>query len=243
VNHKELQERLKETGIQSLPIGTLRRWAAEGLIERPVRETRSPKRGRFAEWPEKALEDAVATWIVRYSDPVWGPPSKDRLLKIKNVAEELLEAPWKQCRIGIRRIPDEPSAYPAFEEQGYSPYVAEDIEGNLEYISFTPHQLVSKWLAAVEKVRYKSPLRDSIIVVYDWIIDGPRNSMGELFDDNAFVYSFNRVIFDTYLRSQVKRQHWEPEQYWSGQDKVYIFFRVPEFKQDPLEVVMKKSEL
>jgi hypothetical protein len=83
------------------------------------------------------------------------------------------------------------------------------IERNLEYISFAPHQLVSKWLAAVEKVRYKSPLRDSVIVVYDWIIDGPRNSKGELFDDNAFVYSFNRVIFDTYLRSQVKRQHWE----------------------------------
>ena len=156
MNHKELQERLKETGIQSLPIGTLRRWAAEGLIERPVRETRSPKRGRFAEWPEKALEDAVATWIVRYSDPVWGPPSKDRLLKIKNVAEELQTAPWKQCKIGLLQIPDDPT-YLQFEESGYSPYVSQNVLNDLKYISFTPHQLVSKWLAAVEKVRYKSP--------------------------------------------------------------------------------------
>ena len=120
MNHKELQERLKETGIQSLPIGTLRRWAAEGLIERPVRETRSPKRGRFAEWPEKALEDAVASWMVRYSDPVWGPPSKTHLLNIKNVAEEIQEAPWKQCGIGLRQIPDDPPYY-IFEEQRYSP--------------------------------------------------------------------------------------------------------------------------
>jgi len=242
VNHKELQERLKETGIQSLPIGTLRRWAAEGLIEHPVRESRPPKRGRFAEWPEKALEDAVASWMVRYSDPVWGPPSKTHLLKIKDVAEQLQEAPWKQCGIGLRRIPDNPP-YHIFEEQRHSPYVAEDIGGNSEYISFTPHQLVSKWLAAVEKVRRKSPLRDSVIVIYDWIIDGPRDLQGGLFSDNEFVYTFNRIIFEPHLRSRVEDPQWEPEQYWSVQDKVYIFFRVPEFKQDPLEVVMKKSEL
>ena len=239
MNHKELEERLKETGIQSLPIGTLRRWAAEGLIEHPVREARPPKRGRFAEWPEKALEDAVASWMVRYSDPVWGPPSKTHLLNIKHVAEELQVAPWKQCGIGLRLIPDDPPRY-AFEEQRYSPYVAEDIGGNSEYISFTPHQLVSKWLAAVEKVRRKSPLRDSAIIIYDWIIDGPRNSKGELFDDHEFVYKFNRTFFDRFLPFQGKERQWEPGQYWSGQDKVYLFFRVPEFKQEPLELITER---
>lgn len=241
VNHKELQERLKETGIQSLPIGTLRRWAAEGLIERPVRESRPPKRGRFAEWPEKALEDAVATWVVRYSDPVLGPPSKTHLLGIKKAAEELQAAPWKHCEIGLRQIPDDPPWY-TFEPLWYSSYIA-DAGASDEYILVTPHELVSKWLAAVEKVRRRAPLRDSAIFVYDWIIDGPRNSKGELFDDHEFAYSFNRVSFETLQPFRGEERQWEPGQYWSGQDKVYIFFRIPEFKQDPLELIMKEKFL
>jgi hypothetical protein len=195
-------------------------------------------RGRFAQWPEKSLEDAVATWMVRYSDPVWGPPSKTHLLKIKDAAEELREEPWKHFEVVFRRMDDAPPWY-TFEEQWFSSYVA-DIRGTEEYVLLTPHQLVSRWLAAVEKVRHKAPLRSPAIVVYDWNIDGSRDSTGRLCESKEFEYTFNRAAFETYSHSRLNEQVWEPGQYWSGQDKVYIFFKVPEFKQDPLEFVIEQ---
>ncbi|MGZ4864846.1 MAG: hypothetical protein ACXV7G_11885 [Halobacteriota archaeon] len=234
MDQNELQERLKEMGIHPLPTGTLRRWAVEGLIERPVRESRPHKRGRFAEWPEKSLEDAVASWMVRYSDPVWGPPSKDHLLGIKSAAEELQNTPEKHVKVGTLRIPEDPPVC-IFEVQWHSRYIHSG-DGTDKYVWITPHPLVSKWLAGVERVRRKTPILDPVVVVYDWIIDGPRDATGELCDSTEFVYSFEGIAFDTaHLRA--KRKQWEPEGYPWVQEKVHILLRVPEFKQNPLELI------
>lgn len=251
MDHEQLAERLQELQIQ-LPIGTLRRWAAEGLIEGPKRGSRPSRRGRFGDWPEKSLEDAVATWMVRHTDPVSGPPSKKYLLNIKKVAEELQVAPWKHCRIGIRELPEMPpieeidvATEPAsnvLEEAGYTPYVTSDIMWRDDCISFRPHELVAKWLAGVEKVRRGEPLRDSFYFVYDWIIDGPRNNKGEFYDASQFSYTFNQLQFEPYSEFRRKDEQWAPGQYWSVRDRVYIFFRVPEFKEDPLNVVRKQFE-
>jgi len=251
MDHEQLAERLQELQIQ-LPIGTLRRWAAEGLIEGPKRGSRPSRRGRFGDWPEKSLEDAVATWMVRHTDPVSGPPSKKYLLNIKKVAEELQVAPWKHCRIRIQGLPEIPpdeqlgeSGQPAvnvLDERGYTPYVESNTTWAVDHISFRPHELLAKWLAGVEKVRSGEPLRDSFYFVYDWIIDGPRNERGEFYDAKQFSYTFNPLKYELYAPFRRKDEQWAPGQYWSVSDRVYIFFRVPEYKEDPLKVVRKQFE-
>lgn len=49
---------------------------------------------------------------------------------------------------------------------------------DFKYASFRAHVLVSKWMAAIEKVRRGIRVEDPVIVIYDWIIDAPRDAEG-----------------------------------------------------------------
>jgi hypothetical protein len=237
LNHKELEKRLTEMGIQSLPIATIRRWVHEGLVERPKREPRPPKRGLFGEWPDKSLEDAVATFVVRHSY-LWRPPTTEELLKIKEVAEDFQQAPWKHCHIRLHEVPAGPfSDEPSWRlwEGGFSRFATPAINWTEGVVSFSPREQISKWLAAVEKVRQNVPLSDRVYVIYDWIIDWPRNEPGLIYHDR-FEYKSKRVLLEPLVPCE-SEQVWEPEQHYGVPDQVYIFFRAPESQGDPLELV------
>ncbi|MGZ4864520.1 MAG: hypothetical protein ACXV5H_04765 [Halobacteriota archaeon] len=263
---EELQSELKQIGID-VPMGTLGRWAHEDLISGPRRYTEPGKRGHFADWPEASLEETAACWVVRHSDPVWGPPSKAHIKGIREAAHELWKMPWLSCV-----IEQPPHKYfeaaqthaDHFYTPLVSPYVTPDEGSDFQYVSFTPHALVTKWMAAVEKARQRIAISTGTVIVYDWIIDWDgRDTDKVLHEDQELTYRFNQVLLEKVPRTHappsrtsrsrlplsavlgdvkgepvpMRADVWEAGEYRLFHDEVRIFFRVPDFDEDLLKLI------
>lgn len=61
---KELRSKLEALNID-IPQNTLKRWAGEGVIPKPI-PPKGAGRGRAANWPKKAVAEAAAVWAVRH---------------------------------------------------------------------------------------------------------------------------------------------------------------------------------
>lgn len=253
---QELISRLKDLGID-VPMGTLGRWAHEGIITGPHRYTEQGKRGRFADWPEEALEEAVACWVVRHFDPVWGPPSKESLKAVRVVARELRETPWEEelCLFDIV------AEFDTFIPFIGVPYVNFYKSSNFDYIIFKPHELVTKWIATVEKVKHGIPITAQPSIIYDWIVDGKRDARANLCEDQTLTYNLKGIIFafesfnfNIILDDKGKKSSpaecktifdnkkgdiWKDDVYKLWKDEVYIIFRVPELDED-LRALIKR---
>ncbi|MGZ7112241.1 MAG: hypothetical protein ACXVIU_13180 [Halobacteriota archaeon] len=260
----ELQSELKQIGID-VPMGTLGRWAHEGLIEGPRRYTERGKRGHFAEWLEASLEETAACWVVR-NDRVGGPPAKEYIQGIRNAAHVLSHKPWEYCVIEqppYRYFEGSKAHADHFWTHLVTDYVTPDETNDFQYASFTPEIRVAKWMAAVEKARRRIFLPTDTVVVYDWIIDWEgRDTDKALHEDQELTYRFNDVLFKTapraappvprkgprpkippsvvYTEVPTRRDLWKVGEHRLFHDEIRIFFRVPEFDEDLLKLVKKQ---
>jgi hypothetical protein len=66
VKFEELQSKLKELDV-IIPAGTIRRWAAEDLIKKPMRRPKSKGEGRgtVSDWSQQSLEEIAGVWAVK----------------------------------------------------------------------------------------------------------------------------------------------------------------------------------
>jgi len=90
-----MRARLSDLGIKyvDLPMPTLRRWAAEGIVTPPMRYSKGKGggRGRVSYWSDRSLEEAAACWYVRNKISTLIPPSVKVLQKVKLLALALYD--------------------------------------------------------------------------------------------------------------------------------------------------------
>ena len=135
MNIKEFTDRLHRLGID-VPAGTLRRWAAEGLVTAPQRVQNPAGRGRLSDWPETSVEEAAACWAVRHLTTRGASPNVETLQRVRLLSRKLYETPF-----GIIRGDVKP-----------------DGTRGLFLFSSELHPLVGNWAVTVEKVRRGWPV-------------------------------------------------------------------------------------
>jgi hypothetical protein len=151
MDFKELQSRLNEVGVV-VPDGTLRRWAADGLITGPAKYKKLRegsknryRRGRFMSWPDKAVYEAAACWAVKNLDPIGIYVPKETIKRIKTLADEFFKnvdaVDWRQ---------------------DYAP----DGTPNMYFSSYDIHPLFVTYVAAYEKAFDKRRMDQQIQVKY-----------------------------------------------------------------------------
>ncbi len=142
-------DNLRALGI-TIPAGTLRRWAAEGLISGPKRSQNPHGRGRLSDWPEASVEEAAACWALRHLNTVWAVPSNDNIKRVRSFAHRLYETP-----IGIMAGAVKP-----------------DGTRGMCFFSYELHPLIVLWATTVEKARHGWPILRPARVTFEWTIEG-----------------------------------------------------------------------
>jgi hypothetical protein len=160
MDFEELSARLDKIGI-SIPGGTIRRWRWQGLIEGPEAKWKGPHggRGRFMEWPERAVEDIAAIWAVRRNRLYTRPPSAKRIEQIKSVVHSFHI--WPAAFYTL------PPFIVAGPMRG-TILKYDDIKMRFDQDEQL-HDLVVKWIIAVEKAKRQWPMSEPARVVFRWI--------------------------------------------------------------------------
>ncbi len=160
MNFGELSARLDKLGI-SIPGGTIRRWRWQGLIVGPEARWKGPHggRGRFMEWPERAVEDIAAMWEVRRNGLHTRPPSAKRIEQIKSVVQRFYMWPT-----AVYTLPPIILAGPmhltTLKLSSVKMRLTEDEQ---------LHHLVVRWVIAIEKAKRQWPMATPARVVFRWI--------------------------------------------------------------------------
>jgi hypothetical protein len=149
MNIEEFTARLRKLGLD-IPAGTLRRWAAEGLISPPQRTQNPHGRGRLSNWPEATLEEAAACWAVRHFNTRWATPTTDAIRQTRQLAEKIRETPFDVLKAEIKP----------------------DGSRGMFFFSYEMHPLVVLWVTAVEKARQGWAIQKPALVTFDWTIEG-----------------------------------------------------------------------
>src|SRR5665647_715610 len=94
LTHEEFLAHLESLGLH-IKLSTLKRWAYEGIIERPQRYKRGKggKKGRAVKWSVRAVEEACAVWTIRNSNITKALPSKLKIAKVKRKVERIYRDP------------------------------------------------------------------------------------------------------------------------------------------------------
>lgn len=149
MNIEELSDKLRSLGI-TVPSGTLRRWAAEGLISAPKRIQNPEGRGRLSDWPEASVEEAAACWAVRHLTTRGAPPSVETIREVRFLSRTLYERPFGIITGDVRP----------------------DGTRGLYLFSSALHPLVINWAVTVEKVRRAWPVLKPARLTFRWTIEG-----------------------------------------------------------------------
>ncbi len=149
MNIEEFTDRLRRLGID-VPAGTLRRWAAEGLITAPKRIQNPEGRGRLSDWPETSVEEAAACWAVRHLTTRGAPPTIETIRKVRLLSYTLYERPFDIIRGDVKS----------------------DGTRSLYLFSSALHPLVINWAVTVEKVRRAWPVLKPARLTFRWTIEG-----------------------------------------------------------------------
>jgi hypothetical protein len=203
MNHRELQKRLKDLGISvpeeklqrinvpenkrryiSIPEGTLTRWVSEGLIPGPTARFEKSKKGkpgkpgRFMDWPEEAVEQAAAVWVLRnrfdYSQREQVPikPGKRRRVPNKTIAlakgkgttlHNLLQTDCKAASRFLRTILDKKGIKVVGENNDV---VSRIIHSRDEILC----SFIVVWILTVEKARRRIPITKKLHLTCRWAI-------------------------------------------------------------------------
>src|SRR5665647_980813 len=94
MTHEEFLAHLEALGLH-IKLSTLKRWAYEGIIERPERYKRGKggKKGRAVKWSLRAVEEACAVWVIRNGNITKALPSKSKIEEVKREAELVYHYP------------------------------------------------------------------------------------------------------------------------------------------------------
>lgn len=149
MNIEEFTDRLHRLGID-VPAGTLRRWAAEGLVTAPRRVQNPAGRGRLSDWPETSVEEAAACWAVRHLTTRGAAPNVETMQRVRLLSRKLSETPF-----GI-----------------ITGDVKPDGTRGLFLFSSALHPLVVNWAVTVEKVRRGWPVLKPARLTFRWTVAG-----------------------------------------------------------------------
>ena len=158
----ELDERLQALGFP-VKRGTLRRWAADGVIAGPQRYFREKadgqgrRAGRMADWPEATVEDTVAYLRLKErhkNEPV----QKSWIPQLRAQAASWYETPF-WCT-GYSGMAYSKELQDFLKQAGVHCFI----------IDFTFGLLIDNWLPTIEKVRHSRPIDKPAKVVYVWDI-------------------------------------------------------------------------
>lgn len=219
---EELQMRLLKLGANT-PLSTLRRWASEGLVHKPVQYYKPRKKrvgrpesketeahpGRFSYWTEESLEAAAAVWAIRYlARPV--DSTEDNLLSIKETSQkdvsksDIVQGQQMARNLHTLLYTDCKEATSRFRAylwpQGFSS--EEGYKGKKLYFGKDRlFSLIPVCVAVFEKVRHHITLNVPINITYEWAIreDG-EGAFAGIHIQRQYVYESDIKLQITHLR-------------------------------------------
>lgn len=180
---EELQSKLKELDV-IIPAGTIRRWAAEGIIKPPTRRSKSKGEGRgsVSDWSQQTLEEIAAVWAVKR----YGTASRDVAGVVRTAkmwAEIFYDDPisWKQRR---SLLYNELYAEGGFVES-HLPKEVRDLgfKGLSKTAFWIDEWDFTEWVAAIEKVRAGCSVSKHVYVTFVFFAYGT-------IKDKTFRYNF-----------------------------------------------------
>ncbi len=182
-----LQLRLHQLGVD-IPQTTLRRWAYDKhqIIPRPKRDKRgngSGKRGRAAFWNEKAVTEAAAMWALRNNPRITHAPSLRLISFIKRSASFVYESPTVGYELPRSRLKrDEGVTYESITIRfPYHPWHASG--GKQPPPEAEWNELVTTWIAAIEKAKKAKPIKEPYKVCFHWKAVEKGNGVEYTLDD------------------------------------------------------------
>ncbi|MGZ4946858.1 MAG: hypothetical protein ACXV5N_10795 [Halobacteriota archaeon] len=153
MNIDTVTAKLRTLGL-TIPPGTLRRWAAEGLINAPARVQNPKGRGRLSDWPDSVVEEAAACWVLRHLDMRWAKPTVENIKRVRSLVPQLYETPVGLWKHGV--LPDG--------------------RRGMFLFSYELHPLAISWAVTVEKVRHNWRILKPARVTFSWTVEGtPRD--------------------------------------------------------------------
>jgi hypothetical protein len=168
LTHTEVLARLYALGLD-IKLSTLKRWAYEGLIEKPQRykKGKGGKKGRAVKWSMRAVEEACAVWAVRNSNITKVPPSKSRIEEVKHEVERVYRYPAaiyilrRLVKSPLKRDDDDsPSdVFTVLNTDKVTMKLVDDDE---------MHKLITAWITAIEKARKGWPIPEPVKVIFHW---------------------------------------------------------------------------
>ncbi len=182
---KEIERRLRELGIsqRELPMSTVRRWSAEGLLPRPdtYYTSISGGPGKHALWPLETVEHAAAVYYLRHSDVKWAKSSKENLLRAKQFVDEFYASVDKFNRV-LAQYPsprDEAASKKLMAAHSAIDRVLKKVDvppnqyfpngaRGMMYGSYELHPLIVSWIVALEKIRHHYTLFKPARASFNW---------------------------------------------------------------------------
>lgn len=172
LTHEELQARLQALDLH-IGLSTLKRWAYEGVIQRPQRYKRGKggKKGRAVKWSPRAVEEACAVWAIRNGNITRKIPSIKTIEEIKRAVRRVYQSP-----IAVYRIPLPPKIHSLSLEENEENEPLEEVVAGLDIDDVSMelvddeelHSLMTIWIAAAEKARKGWLVTEPAKVVFHW---------------------------------------------------------------------------
>lgn len=151
-----------------IPAGTIRRWAAEGLIPAPLRVQNPVGRGRLSDWPDAAVEESACVWALRHLNTKVATPTVAVIRKVKELVPVVYDAPWELRVWGVAR------------------------DGRRGIYLWSPelHPHLMLWVITREKARHRWPIIKPALVTMVWTReDAPEGARSARFEGVKLEYA------------------------------------------------------
>lgn len=158
---EQIQDKLKELGIEK-PLGTLRRWASEGLVPSPNKYQNPNGRGQLSDWPEEFIWEAAAVEVIKKYKFKWSKSTPEAIKEARRIAKEI-----------VSKIENPKYTLPASS--------GSDSSGQEGYFIHSKElqELILMWIITVEKVKQGWPIEKPAKVRF--ITTGKnKNGVGEV---------------------------------------------------------------
>ncbi|MGA2883961.1 MAG: hypothetical protein ABSE80_02240 [Halobacteriota archaeon] len=159
----ELSKKLRDLGI-TIPEHRLCRWSREGLITSHETKGRPGKAGRYASWPDDAVEQAAAIYVLRQKNVAWKTSTR-ALLAAKKIVTRFYEIIEEFCKTEDWQVLED--LYELYEAVESRLFLAGHPTGYM-LGGLLRQPAVIKWIATLEKVRRDEPLDTVARVVFCW---------------------------------------------------------------------------
>jgi hypothetical protein len=218
LTHEDFQARLEDLGLK-IGLSTLKRWAYEGVIERPQRykKGKGGRRGRAVKWSSHAIEETCAVWAIRNNPITKGFASKKRIEEVKRAVSRVYQHPTAEYK--LRTSSRSPA--PKEDEEDSLPNIVAGLsidEVTMKLVGDDVlHNLMTTWIAATEKARNGWPVSQTAKVIFHWYGVHYRFGKPPVYDlrdrsqmpwdhdviDDIYEYRLERVTLEEATRDEV----------------------------------------